>query len=774
MNIPFTRRLSFKQASLTVLVAFILGTLLSLLQVSIDYANQEASIDREIHTLLEISRTPATRITYNIDAELAHELVLGLLNSPAIIRAEILDNSGASLASVSRPRQDSRYRPISDFLFGSERQFSLPLLTNHSPQEALGELHLEVDTFAFGSHFLGRALLTMAAGFVRSLLLSLILLVLFYFMLTKPLSSVIRAISERDSSIPGQANLSCPPGHERDEIGVLVEVANAQLHNISKQISSRLAAEERLTQYLSELETVISTRTTELKASNARLTQSNQELEKSRSNALQTAQARAAFLASMSHEIRTPLSGLLGMLALTLDSPLNAQQQQQLSIANESGNVLLELLNDILDLSKIEAGQLQLEQLPFDLAKLAEETASLLSQNAAEDVELTCLIDPQLPSLVLGDPTRVRQIISNLLSNALKFTHYGRVDLRLRATPNGVQICVEDTGIGISAEQQSKIFQPFTQANLGTTRQYGGTGLGLTLTRTLCRAMHGQLSLSSEEQRGSQFCAELPLAQQQAATPPQALHGRVLAVLDERSGLAELLGQLLPSWGLDYQLRAGVLPQAPLDADLLICADPAQLKPLRSQYQGPLVLLCRYGDFLDSEQARQLAPFSQLARPLLRQQLQQLLAQTLQPHAGTLAAPPPSASNAAQAHSRVLLVEDNPVNQLVAKGMLGKLGYQVLLATQGEEALACLAREAVDVVLMDCNMPVMDGYEATRRIRQNPAWHDLPIIALTANAMADERERCRAAGMDDYLAKPFRMEQLAALLKQWLSIKAAP
>ena len=149
-----------------------------------------------------------------------------------------------------------------------------------------------------------------------------------------------------------------------------------------------------------------------------------------------------------------------------------------------------------------------------------------------------------------------------------------------------MQICVEDTGIGISAEQQSKIFQPFTQANLGTTRQYGGTGLGLTLTRTLCRAMHGQLSLSSEEQRGSQFCAELPLAQQQAATPPQALHGGVLAVLDERSGLAELLGQLLPSWGLDYQLRAGVLPQAPLDVDLLICADPAQLKPLRSQYQG--------------------------------------------------------------------------------------------------------------------------------------------------------------------------------------------
>lgn len=772
MDIPLTRRLSYKQASLTVLVAFVLGTLLSLLQVSMDYASEDASINREIHALLEISRTPATRIVYNIDAELAHELVLGLLNSPAIVRAEILDNSGASLASVSRPRQESPYRVLSDCLFGSERQFDLPLLTEKTPQETLGLLHLDIDTFAFGSHFLKRAVLTIATGFTRSLLLSLILLVLFYFMLTKPLVSIIRAISERDPSAPGRQTLNCPPGHEQDEIGVLVRVTNQQLSDIAKQIDRRMAAEERLTQYLGELENAISTRTTELKASNANLTQSNQALQHSRSDALQMAQARATFLARMSHEIRTPLNGLLGMLALTLDSPLNAEQRQQLSIANTSGAVLLELLNEILDLSKIEAGQLQLEHIPFDPAKLAEETASLLSQNAGATVELTCLIDQQLPSQVLGDPTRVRQIISNLLSNALKFTHNGRVDLRLSASPNGIRICVQDTGIGISADQRDKIFQPFAQAEIGTTRQYGGTGLGLTLTRTLCEAMHGQLTLTSEEQRGSQFCVELPLAQQQPAKAQRPLQGRVLALLDAHSGLAELLATLLPSWGLDYQLAEQPSAQQYPAAEVLLCSDPTQLSELRRQCNTPLLLICRYGDFLDTEQARDLAPFAQRARPLSRQQLYDAISEALQP--SVKPARTPMAAVVTQLQSTILLVEDNPVNQLVAKGMLEKLGYQVRLAIHGEEALACLASGAVDLVLMDCNMPVMDGYEATRRIRQDAAWRHLPIIALTANAMADEREHCRAAGMDDYLAKPIRMEQLAALLKHWLTLKAAP
>ncbi|UUY07027.1 response regulator [Pseudomonas sp. J452] len=772
MDISLTHRLSFKQASITVLVAFILGTLLSLIQVGLDYASEDAAIDLEINSLLEISHNPAARIAYNIDAELAQELVLGLLRSPAVMRAEIIDNSGMILASVERAPSQSDYRIFSDFLFDERRQFVDHLFVSHAPQEALGMLRLEVDTFAFGSDFLRRAVLTLLTGFVRSLLLSLILLVLFYAMLTKPLVGVIRALSERDPR-RDFTPVPCPSGHEEDEIGTLVAVTNQQLANIHEEIDQRREAEDRLTQYLAELENIVSARTAELKATNARLTLSNSELEEARRTALDMAQARAAFLANMSHEIRTPLNGLLGMLALSLDGPLNVEQRQQLSIAHDSGKVLVELLNDILDLSKFEAGQLELEHIPFDLGSLVEDTASLLSQNAGPNVELTCLLDPRLPTQVLGDPTRVRQIVSNLLSNALKFTRYGRVDVRVVPSAGGVRILVSDTGIGIAQEAQSRIFQPFTQAGVGITRQYGGTGLGLALTRRLCEAMQGQLSLNSQEGFGSQFCAELPLPSHTPAQQWPALSGRVIAFCQANSGLAELLGSWLGNWGLSYRRLDSDASLGGQQADLLISDSAERLVELHQSSNAPLLLVSAYGGFLSSEQTSALAPFEQLARPLARATLQQSLQRLLQPRQGSNVSTPVVQPNKLR-QARVLLVEDNPVNQLVAKGMLAKLGCEVAVTGHGGEALSYLEKNSVDLVLMDCNMPVMDGYEATRRIRQNGRWPNLPIIALTANALPDERERCQAAGMNDYLAKPFRREDLATLLDNWLPLTTTP
>ncbi|HBO2173816.1 TPA: two-component system sensor histidine kinase/response regulator SagS [Pseudomonas aeruginosa] len=771
MDIALTHRLSFKQASLTVLVAFILGTLLSLIQVGVDYASQDASINREVRALLDVSHNPAARIAYNIDAELAQELVLGLLRSPAVVRAEIIDTSGLPLASASREPAESSLRPLSDFLFGHKRVYEDPLHVDHAPGEALGVLHLEIDTFVFGNDFLRRAGITLLSGFVRSLLLSLILLVLFYTLLTKPLVSLTQALSGHDPRSPARMHLPCPKGHERDEIGVLVEVINRQLGRISVEIEQRREAENRLTQYLEELESIVAARTAELKAANARLTLSNQELEEACQTALDMAQARASFLANMSHEIRTPLNGLLGMLSLSLDGPLTPEQRQQLSIAHDSGKVLVELLNDVLDLSKFEAGQLVLEQIPFDLGVLVEDTASLLSQNAAAGVELTCLVDPALPAQVSGDPTRIRQVVSNLLSNALKFTRLGRVDVRVEATAEGVRISVRDTGIGIAQEALDRIFQPFTQADAGITRQYGGTGLGLALTRKLCEAMQGELTVESTVGLGSLFSVGLPLAPVSPPLQPLPLRGRVIAQCSANSGLAQLLQTWLPRWGLEYKRLETDDSLLGHSLDVLISDCPDCLMGLRPSIGTPILLVTAYGSFLEPELARRLSPLRQLARPLSRNQLYQALKNVLE----HTAIAPSTASDAAgaQRNTRVLLVEDNPVNQLVAKGLLHKLGCQVWIAEHGLNALKMLEEHPIDLVLMDCNMPVMDGYEATRQIRDSGRWGGLPIIALTANALPDERERCRAAGMDDYLAKPFHRDELKAILDRWCPLAAS-
>ena len=770
MDIKLTHRLSFKQARLTVLVGFVLGTLLSLLQIGIDYASENAAINREIQSLLEISHNPASRIAYNLDSELAQELALGLLRSPAIIGAQLIDNDKSMLASVHDQPEDGRYRTLSDFLFGANRSFDDRLYFNHLPEQSVGVLHLEVDTYPFGSRFLHRAEVTLLTGFARSLILSGLLLGLFYVMLTKPLVRVIRDLSNSKPGDPTQSRIDCPPGHEDDEIGVLVNVANQQFDALVREIEHRRSAENRLTEYLAQLEHIVSARTQELKAINARLTQSNEELETARSTALEMAQARSAFLANMSHEIRTPLNGLLGMLALSLDSPLNAEQHQQLSIAHDSGKVLVELLNDILDLSKFDAGQLELEHIAFDLGALVEDTASLLSQNAAPSVELTCLIDPHFPALVIGDPTRVRQIVSNLLSNALKFTRFGRVDVRLQAQNDRVRIEVCDTGIGIAQEAQARIFKPFTQAGAGITRQFGGTGLGLALTNSLCEVMQGRLSISSEVGFGSQFCADLPLPCHTPAILPKPLQGKVIAVTTASSGLSELLGNLLPTWGLNYRRFSIYDSLAGVDPDLLITDCPECLFGLRPAISAPILLVTAYGNFMPGDQVNALAPLQQKARPLSRKALYQSLLHLLQKDDDE-ALRVPASSQPTEHRARILLVEDNPVNQLVAKGMLSKLGCDVAVAAHGGEALNQLEQHDFDLVLMDCNMPVMDGYEASRQIRQSERWPDLPIVALTANAMPEERERCRAAGMNDYLAKPFRREELEALLDTWVPFK---
>tara|TARA_R110000765_G_scaffold136630_1_gene235790 strand:- start:2253 stop:4601 length:2349 start_codon:yes stop_codon:yes gene_type:complete len=781
MDIRLTNRLSFKQTRLGVLAAFTLGTVLGLIQVMVDYHSEDAAIDEAVQAQINVSLGPASRIAYNIDAELALELVNGLLQAPPVIRAEIIDNNGIALASVSRPMANSRYRVVSDALFKRRRDYSHPLYVEHAPNELLGHLVIEVDTFHQGASFLRRAGLTMLSGFILSLVLSLILMVLFYGMLTKPLVRLINDLLNMKTE-GERSRLPCPDGHERDEIGALVEVINRQLQSIDVNMRQKLRAEERLRKYLEELENIVESRTNELQETNAQLRRSNQDLEYSREEALDMARARSAFLANMSHEIRTPINGLLGMIGLTLDSPLNNEQQQQLSIAYDSGKVLVALLNDILDLSKFEAGKLQLERIPFDLSALLEETASLLSQNAGkQDIELTCRIDPRLPGMLLGDPTRIRQIVSNLLSNAIKFTEQGHVALTLGlerggSTDQHVRISVSDTGIGIADDALESIFSPFTQADAHISRRFGGTGLGLALCKSLSDAMGGELTVTSTPGQGSSFSVLIPLAthDQQPGFPKPT--PRSVLIWNQSGHLqGEVLNELLRSWGMtcqiiDYQLL-NPLPQVPENIDFWLLDSPAIAQRLQAlEPSTPRLLVCGYSRLLSAEKAQKLGIQQQVAAPPSRRRLAQAIDELF----GLVTYNQiPAEHITLPAGQRLLLVEDNAVNQMVAKGMLSRLGYEVDLAEHGEIALNMLAENDYALVLMDCNMPVMDGYEASRRIRADLRWQTLPIIALTANALHEDRQRCQDAGMSDYLAKPFKREDLQAILQRWLSNQPA-
>lgn len=763
MDVPATQRLSFKLARQAVLIAVLLSGLLSLLKITLDYVSESAAIDAEVHALLELAEQPASRIAYNLDYDLAQELADGLLSSPGVIFAAVEDNFDKQLGVAQRPALRSQYRALSDFLFGSQRSYQIELIV---AEQGMGRLFLEVDTFAYGQSFLRRAWLSLLTGFAHALAMSGILLIVFYSQLTKPLKKIIRDISNQDLSQSQIQPLDCPARHSKDELGVLVAVTNQQLTKLNEQTQQRLVAEHELTLHLNALEQLIAQRTAELEASNQRLLLSNQALELAREQALQTAQARSTFLANMSHEIRTPLNGLLGMLALSLDGPLSAEQRQQLGIAQDSGKMLMTLLNDALDLSKYEAGQLQLERIAFDPGQLVEEATCLLSQNAQAEVELSCRISPNLPKQVEGDPTRFRQIVMNLLSNALKFTAQGSVTLCLDYQQQQLKLSVSDTGIGISAAQQQRIFEPFTQARADISRQYGGTGLGLALTLRLCEAMGGKLELESTESVGSRFSVALPLPPLSKAQRWPQLNVRCVLISEVTTGIGAWLESTLGLFGGTLEIRQTL---DNLTGHELIFTDHSEQVPLlRSRVDTPIILLAPYHQLLDESVAHTLTPFAQRATPLTRAGLlaclQELLELKPDIHVSQELNKPTDAALAS-----ILLVEDNSINQLVAQGILTKLGYRVGLANNGVEALQQLQSQHFDLVFMDCNMPVMNGYEACRQIRQHPQWQDLPVIALTANAFNEERERCQQAGMNDHLAKPFRKEDLEQVVVKWLS-----
>src|SRR5438067_3798168 len=523
-----------------------------------------------------------------------------------------------------------------------------------------------------------------------------------------------------------------------------------------------------------------------------------QAMRAARDLAERVARARSAFLANMSHEIRTPMNAVLGFVELVLDTDLQVEQRRALELVRSSSEALLTILNDILDYSKIEAEHLELESIPFDLPKVVHATATLLAVRAREKhLELTVDVPPDVPHLVRGDPTRVRQVLMNLIGTAIKFTEWGEVDVSAAVAGHhgdrtSVRFRVRDTGIGISEPQLATIFDEFTQADASMTRRYGGTGLGLAISRRLVALMGGALTVTSEVGRGSEFSFTLPFPVEATAGAPApgqraSLGGRRLLVVDDNETNRRILRDMLGAEGVAVHeapradaglaaLRRAATAGTPFDLAILDAQMPDQdgfelATVIRADAQlvrTRLLILTSAGQRGDGERCRQLGIQAYLTKPIARADLIEAVGTVL---AGAATAEGVAGlvtrhSIAESRHTlRILLAEDNPVNQQVATAMLLKRGHQVNVVSNGREAVDAVAAERYDVVLMDIQMPEMDGFEATARIRALPQGGTLPIIALTAQALSGERERCLERGMTGYLAKPFKAHELFAVVE---------
>jgi signal transduction histidine kinase/DNA-binding response OmpR family regulator len=734
------------------------------------------------------------------DIRLAREVMNALQAKQHVVRACIYESDGTVFAKYSRSlnRVDYPSPPTT-------QEAGPKIIARHMilfqdivlNREAIGKIYIEADLEDLDER-LHRFMVTDFVVLLGSLAVAFFL----SYQLQRVISEPIRELTETVAELSAHENYSIRvTKRSNNDIGILVGSFNQMLERIQGRDGALKSAKD-------QLELRVQERTKELKAEVAERERAEMEMRRARDAAEEASRAKGEFLANMSHEIRTPLNGVLGMTDLALDTELTSEQREYLDTVKSSADSLLTVINDILDFSKIEAGKIDLETTDFDLRNCIEGTLKTLAFRADEKrLELLCEIAPEVPEVVRGDSSRLRQVIINLVGNAIKFTGEGEVALKIQvAAADGedriLQVIVSDTGIGIPPEKQKHIFDPFSQADCSTTRKYGGTGLGLSISARLIGIMGGRMWVESEVGSGTRFhfTVRLGVTDSKAVeagtvAAPEILRGKSVLVVDDNRTNQRILEGMLKRWGMRSSSVANGEEALGQLSTAQECGDPHALiltdmhmpkmdgftliERIRQKAElstAIIVMLTSAGHRGDAARCKELGVAGYLLKPIRQAELREAIARAL--GAGQQEGAIPlitrhSLRDACEpsATLRVLLAEDNAVNQRLAARLLEKRGHCVTVTANGREALDALEKGVYDLVLMDLQMPEMDGFQATAalRAREKHNGTHLYVVALTAHAMKGDRERCLAAGMDGYLSKPIRPQELDDLLASHLT-----